>query len=204
MIQYIIVTKKSLTMKLKIAVSLIILITIVLFVFLPKPEKTVSKSYKMIQWVELMPKEDADALYNTPEAILDIPEELENKISKAALDSLIKAQDSEYQKALSSKNVIKEFDHQNIKIPGFVVPVEINDAGRTTGFFIVPYFGACLHYPPPPPNQTIYAEYIQGFDIREIYKPFFFKGEITISNNKNKIAESAYLLKTDEIEKFYE
>ncbi|MFK8010588.1 MAG: DUF3299 domain-containing protein [Marinicellaceae bacterium] len=189
-------------MKLKVAAFL--LITVLTGVYLYIPAKTESKPYKKIQWVELMPKEDADALYNPPQVLLDIPEEIESKIAKGVLESLIMSKDSKYQEALSSKKVMEEFNNQDIQIPGFVVPVEINEAGKTTGFFIVPYFGACLHYPPPPPNQTIYAQYSEGFDIREMYRPFIYKGTITITNKKHKIAESAYNLKIDSIDIFDE
>jgi len=186
----------------KLKVTAFLLIVILLLAYLYTPAKTESKLYMTTQWVDLMPKEVADALYNPPEVLLDIPEELESKISKGVLETLLMAKDSKYQEALTSTKVIKKLNNQNIQIPGFVVPVEINEVGMTTGFFIVPYFGACLHYPPPPPNQTIYAEYSKGFDIREIYRPFVFKGKITITTNKNKIAESAYHLETDLISVF--
>jgi hypothetical protein len=47
-------------------------------------------------------------------------------------------------------------DGKKIKIPGFVVPIE--EKGRAvTEFLLVPYFGACIHVPPPPANQIIHV-----------------------------------------------
>jgi hypothetical protein len=45
---------------------------------------------------------------------------------------------------------------QKVRIPGFVVPLEDGKDGMTE-FLLVPYFGACVHSPPPPANQIIYV-----------------------------------------------
>jgi hypothetical protein len=52
--------------------------------------------------------------------------------------------------------VNKKLDEQEVRIPGFVVPLE-GDAKTVTAFLLVPYFGACIHVPPPPTNQVIYV-----------------------------------------------
>lgn len=43
-----------------------------------------------------------------------------------------------------------------VRIPGFVVPLEETKAGMKE-FLLVPYFGACIHSPPPPSNQIIHV-----------------------------------------------
>ena len=45
-------------------------------------------------------------------------------------------------------------DGQAVRLPGFVVPLESVD-GAVKDFLLVPYFGACIHTPPPPANQII-------------------------------------------------
>lgn len=50
--------------------------------------------------------------------------------------------------------VIDALDGQRVRLPGFVVPLE-TDATRISEFLLVPYFGACIHVPPPPANQTV-------------------------------------------------
>ena len=45
---------------------------------------------------------------------------------------------------------------QTVRIPGFVVPLEEGATGMTE-FLLVPYFGACVHTPPPPSNQIIHV-----------------------------------------------
>jgi uncharacterized protein len=45
---------------------------------------------------------------------------------------------------------------QQVRIPGFVVPLEEGPEGLKE-FLLVPYFGACIHSPPPPSNQIIHV-----------------------------------------------
>lgn len=52
--------------------------------------------------------------------------------------------------------VNKELVGQNVRIPGFVVPLEDSKEGLKE-FLLVPYFGACVHSPPPPSNQIIHV-----------------------------------------------
>ena len=45
---------------------------------------------------------------------------------------------------------------QVVRIPGFVVPLEDSNEGLKE-FLLVPYFGACIHSPPPPANQIVHV-----------------------------------------------
>lgn len=51
---------------------------------------------------------------------------------------------------------LRQLIGESIKIPGFAVPLEGDDGFEYIDeFLLVPYFGACIHVPPPPPNQVI-------------------------------------------------
>jgi uncharacterized protein len=43
-----------------------------------------------------------------------------------------------------------------IRIPGFIVPLEVV-RHQITEFLLVPYYGGCIHVPPPPSNQIIHV-----------------------------------------------
>jgi hypothetical protein len=45
---------------------------------------------------------------------------------------------------------------QTVRIPGFVVPLEDTKDGLKE-LLLVPYFGACIHSPPPPANQIVHV-----------------------------------------------
>ena len=44
-----------------------------------------------------------------------------------------------------------------VRLPGYVVPLANAQDGRLTEFLFVPYYGACIHVPPPPPNQIVHG-----------------------------------------------
>jgi hypothetical protein len=52
--------------------------------------------------------------------------------------------------------VNKSLAGQVIRLPGFIVPLEDSREGLKE-FLLVPYFGACIHSPPPPANQIIHV-----------------------------------------------
>ncbi len=52
--------------------------------------------------------------------------------------------------------VVKELDGVRVRLPGFVVMLEGTPKGITE-FLLVPYFGACIHVPPPPSNQLVHV-----------------------------------------------
>ena len=52
--------------------------------------------------------------------------------------------------------IVKALDGKHVRIAGFVVTLERNDKG-VTEFLLVPYFGACIHTPPPPANQIVHV-----------------------------------------------
>ena len=58
---------------------------------------------------------------------------------------------------LPNAPVVTQLDGQLIRLPGYIVPLEVNEEGRTTEFLLVPYFGACIHVPPPPSNQIVHV-----------------------------------------------
>lgn len=92
-------------------------------------------------------------------------------------------------------------DGKKIKIPGFVVPLEKKDK-KISEYLIVPYFGACIHSPPPPANQIIiaYSEKVQS-DI-EMMATVWTYGTIRVNRATTEWGTSAYRIDVDKIEKF--
>lgn len=72
-----------------------------------------------------------------------------------------------------------ELDSSYIQIPGYLLPLDLSGKAIRE-FLLVPYAGACIHVPPPPPNQIIHAvsdEPIE-FDVNEVYKPILATGHL--------------------------
>ncbi len=157
-----------------------------------------AQSYEEIDWTELMPAEDLSALLNRPAFLDDIADgSAQDSLDSFQQRQLEDEQAQQYQAALSSTRVIQEFDGKAIRIPGFIVPLEQNEDKEVTRFFIVPYFGACLHMPPPPPNQILYVESEQGITLENLYDPYWFEGIVSIEQKVDAMGTSAYSLSLD-------
>ena len=159
---------------------------------------TQAADYEEIDWVALMPEDDLSALLNRPEFLNDIADgSAADSVDDFASKQLEDEQAQRYQQALVSTRVIEAFDGKAIRIPGFIVPLEQNDEQKATAFFVVPYFGACLHMPPPPPNQILYVEYKEGIAVENLYDPYWFEGTVKIDNHESALGTSAYSLVLD-------
>lgn len=160
--------------------------------------------YTEVSWTDLLPDDDLQALENPPDYLDDI----EDGSDKDALTSRLKAKSSpaedRYQQALNSKQVRPEFNGSAVRIPGFIVPLEFNDQQTITTFFLVPFFGACIHMPPPPPNQILYAEYEPGIRLDALYDPFWINGTLSTILVENDMATAAYSIDVSAIEPYVE
>jgi uncharacterized protein len=162
-------------------------------------------SFKTIEWTELMPKEDLEILLNPPSYINDIEDgSFEDQISSQVANALAAASDDPYQQALSSTRIVQEMDGQAIRIPGFIVPLEFDDEQTITQFFLVPFFGACIHVPPPPPNQIIFVNYPKGLKVEALYDPFWVSGIVKTSLVENEMATAAYSMEMQSFELYSE
>ena len=163
--------------------------------------------YQEIEWIELMPETDLEALLNPPEYILSVEEgtaeDSIDSIKTREMDNGSVGQ-SDYEKALISTDIIEGMDGKYIEIPGYIVPVSFDDAQIVTSFFLVPYFGACLHMPPPPPNQIIYITIEDGFKLEDFYEPVIVSGKLSVSLFEDAIASSAYTMTMDKMRFYYD
>ena len=97
-------------------------------------------------------------------------------------------------------SVNKELDGQNVKLPGFIVPLDIGKDGLVAEFFLVPYFGACIHVPPPPPNQIVYVRMNKGIALESIYEAYWITGRMKLQNKTTRLGAAAYHLAGDKVE----
>lgn len=51
---------------------------------------------------------------------------------------------------------VPALEGRSVRLPGYVVPLETGKTGLRE-FLLVPYFGACIHTPPPPANQIVHV-----------------------------------------------
>ena len=82
------------------------------------------------------------------------------------------------------------------------MPLEFDEKQNVTSFFLVPYFGACIHVPPPPPNQIIYVTGASNLRADMIYSPFWITGTITTDSISHDLANAAYSMTADKVEEY--
>ncbi|MGB0867605.1 MAG: DUF3299 domain-containing protein [Granulosicoccaceae bacterium] len=101
----------------------------------------------------------------------------------------------------SSVELVEELIGKKISIPGFVVPLDM-DGQAITKFLFVPYMGACIHVPPPPPNQLIYAEIEEGLVLEEQWIPLEIYGTLGAEYVETGLGAAGYTLKVDMVKAF--
>ncbi|WP_049722377.1 DUF3299 domain-containing protein [Gilvimarinus polysaccharolyticus] len=161
-----------------------------------------AKDYQGIEWPDLMPPEDLEALLNRPEWIDEVPEGGVADEMPPAGEGL--PQDDPYSRALRSATTVPEFDGKAIRMPGFVVPLRFDDEQRITEFLLVPFFGACIHLPPPPPNQVIYATFEEGIILDALYYPYWVSGTLSVELIETDVSQAAYQMVVDKMELYEE
>ncbi|MNQ83209.1 hypothetical protein D3C85_982820 [compost metagenome] len=95
--------------------------------------------------------------------------------------------------------VVQSLDGQHIRLPGYIVPLEVSEAGRTTEFLLVPYFGACIHVPPPPSNQIVHVKSEIGVKLEELYQPYWIEGAMQVKASTSELADAGYQMEADKI-----
>ncbi|WP_228151204.1 DUF3299 domain-containing protein [Tamilnaduibacter salinus] len=145
-----------------------------------------AEQWQEMEWPELMPPEDLEMLETMPqiEHTGDGPPQLPDAIMEG--------------------RVRTELDQTPIRIPGFVVPLTASPDQTITEFFLVPYYGACIHVPPPPPNQIIHVTYDDGFQIEALYNPIWIEGVLRTESMSNDVAEASYAVTAESIEPYEE
>ncbi|MCG8381266.1 MAG: DUF3299 domain-containing protein [Gammaproteobacteria bacterium] len=98
--------------------------------------------------------------------------------------------------------VVHDLDGKTVKLPGFVVPLEM-DAQAIREFLLVPYYGACIHTPPPPANQIIHVvtEPNRAYKGR-LFDTVWVTGMITVERSSSELGEAGYRIEAHKIEPY--
>ena len=100
---------------------------------------------------------------------------------------------------LPNAPVVPALDGQLIRLPGYIGPLEVSEDGRTTDFLLVPYFGACIHVPPPPSNQIVHVTSKEGVKLDELYQPYWIVGALQVKASTSELADAGYQMDAQRI-----
>ena len=102
-------------------------------------------------------------------------------------DGLLAKRDAIAEKKRAAASAVNSaIDGKVIRIPGYVLPLEFSGT-KVTEFLLVPWVGACIHTPPPEPNQIVYVKPDKAFEIRRMFDAVWVTGRIAATGSKRSV-----------------
>ncbi len=90
-------------------------------------------------------------------------------------------------------------NNKQVAIPGFMVPLE-DDADQVTEFLLVPFSGACIHVPPPPPNQMVYIKLRPGQKAKMSFsEPIVVTGTLHVTTVQSPYGDVSFNMDGDSV-----
>lgn len=150
-------------------------------------------AFREISWDDLIPAD-----WN-PEGFLSSLEldKLEDNDPRAA--EALQRMREEWDRA----PLVERMAGARVRIPGFVVPLETSGE-KIREFLLVPYFGACVHVPPPPANQLIHVIPDKPVPGGWNMLPVWVNGVMAVGRIDSDMGTAGYQLRAVKVEEYVE
>jgi hypothetical protein len=136
------------------------------------------------------------------------------KLKEAGIDAeaiLARRKEINEHRKLKTQVVNEELDGQVIRMPGYLLPLEFSGK-EVTEFLLVPYVGACIHSPPPPPNQIVHVKPEKPVANLQVFAPIWVTGKLSTTAAKKSLSlvdgaadiDVGYALKASSVEPYKE
>lgn len=135
---------------------------------------------RALEWEELVPEG-----WN-PNSVFD---QFTDEEFAAMSDEKYLILQKEAQAMLEAAPTVGALDGETVKIPGFMLPLEFDET-NIKEFLLVPYFGACVHTPPPPANQIIHGKMQSDFAVSAMFEPVWISGRLKTLRSQQQLGES--------------
>lgn len=154
---------------------------------LSSPKKPLAKEgFKEVDWELLVPK-DWDPMKEMKDLDLSQMDDADPRVMKAM---------ERMKKIWSDAPVDPSLNGARIRIPGFIVPLDAQ-RGQLKEFLLVPYFGACIHTPPPPANQIIHGVAVKKLQEAQMMSAVWVSGTLETARSDTEFGTSGYRLKAE-------
>jgi hypothetical protein len=144
-----------------------------------------------LKWDDLLPKD-----WN-PRRLLSEMGLGKMKDNGPRADEILARIRAEYDRA----PVVKELDGARVRLAGFLVMLEGTSRG-VTEFLLVPYFGACIHVPPPPANQIVHVFPREPVPESLAGDAIWVTGPVTTTQAQTRHGAVGYRISAAEVEKY--
>jgi len=168
---------------------------------------------RQVMWADLVPKSaafDNPFLKLTPDqlarvsevaAIRDRRERGDKNLSRAEIESepalarkLEQAGVDVYALLAKRKEIIERgrsvnplLNGQIVRLPGYLLPLEFSGK-QVSEFLLVPWVGACIHTPPPPPNQIVHVKPEKPVAMSGMFEAVWVTGQMTTGAIKKSLS----------------
>ncbi|HWA12791.1 MAG TPA: DUF3299 domain-containing protein [Burkholderiales bacterium] len=112
------------------------------------------------------------------------------KLREAGIDAeaiLARRKEISDHRKLKTQVVNGELDGQVVRMPGYLLPLEFSGK-EVTEFLLVPYVGACIHSPPPPPNQIVHVRPDKPVANLQVFAPIWVTGKMSTTAAKKSLS----------------
>lgn len=158
------------------------------FLWPPAPDQQAAQAAPtQISWADLIP----EALGEQPVVIGQV----------SHMQAMQRFGQAAPQPSLLVDSLVRDYDRQVVRMPGYVVPLAFQEA-KVTEFLLVPYVGACIHVPPPPPNQLVFVKLDTPIHIRQLFEPVWVTGIMNSTPHQTELAEAGYEIAAIEVEPY--
>ena len=147
-----------------------------------------STSYKELNWEALVP-----ANWNPSSALAGLDLNTLSDSDPRAAKALEKMRN-----AWNNAPVVASLNGARVRIPGFIVPLE-GQRGQVSEFLLVPYFGACIHTPPPPSNQIIHVVALKPLKHEQIMDAVWISGILETTRSETGMGSASYQMKAESV-----
>ena len=157
-----------------------------------KPSASPARSaYQEITWDDLIPK-DWDAMAALKGINIARLRDGDPK-AQEALDKLRAAWDA--------APVVSTLENKRIRLAGFIVPLE-RKGDLVSELLLVPSFGACIHSPPPPANQTVHVVLNKPVAGLQTMDTFWINGTLKTARGESGFGVFGYRLQGESMERY--
>lgn len=152
---------------------------------------TASAGFDVVPWDALLPG-DGSAGRPGGSALLAFMGD-DDPRAKAALEALRQS----YRRAPASPAM----DGRRIRIAGFVVPLDAVAGQGLRELLLVPYYGACIHAPPPPPSQVIRVALDGPARELNLMDRVWLSGVLRVEASDTDMGPAGYRMETPRVER---
>lgn len=145
---------------------------------------------ELLVWRDLLPDSDLEALEALTEGRAD-----PSLMSQLGEQSTIEGQ-------IGTFNIVEDLDGLVVRMPGYILPLDFAENGSAQEFLLLPYHGACVHVPPPPPNQIVYLRALEPIRFDSLWEPVWVEGRMEIERVDTDLAATAYSMVVRSVEPY--